>query len=175
MCNCPKLLECFFFTESGTAIAQQGSFEIIENVMDEQTVPDKRALQEIEKEGNNNEDKTQNTKYLTEQSDSIPVVNVRDQADVFKNRPALAKVDPTYHVAIRGASAVATRSDGAKFIGKIKLIKKEEEVPENDGIEETPQKHGPDYVVPDVVKERLGSYQEVILRNKENRSSEKSR
>lgn len=104
----------------------------------------------------------------------IPAVSVRDQAQVFKNRPALSdKIDSNFRSKIKGASAVSTRSDGVKFIGKIKLVKKEEEPQEEvDVEEEAPQQHGPDYVVPDVVKERLTSYQDVVLRNRGDSSSE---
>ena len=157
------------------AATEQGSFEVIETTMEEQVTPEKRVLRESESEGNNNEVKTRLGEDFHGKSDSTPTVNVRGQTDVFKNRPALATTDPAYRMKIKGASAVATRSDGSKFIGKIKLIKKEEESPEEDDKEEVPQKQGPDYVVPDVVKERLGSYQEVILRNKEGRGGGRSK
>jgi len=156
------------------AADKQGSFEVIETTMEEQVTPKKRVLIESESEGNNNEVKARLREDFHGKSDSTTTANVRDQPDVFKNRPALATTDPAYRMKIKGASAVATRSDGSKFIGKIKLIKKEEEPPEEDDNEEVSQKQGPDYVVPDVVKERLDSYQEVMLRNKEGRSGNRS-
>ena len=154
---------------------QQGSFEVIESAMEEQIVPENRVLPEAEQEADNNKDKIRDEEDFVEKPGFSPTVDVRDKVDAFTNRPALATIDPTYRMKMKGASAVATRSDGSKFIGKIKLIKKEEEPPEEDDVEETPKKQGPDYVLPDVVKERLDSYQEVILRNKGSRSKENSR
>ena len=151
---------------SGIRTRQEGSFEVIETASGEQ----KSTMQET-----SNKHEIENGNHSTAQSQMIPVVSVRDQAQVFRSRPAVEKVDSSYRAKMKGASAVATRSDGSKFIGKIKLVKKEEDASlEADGgnEEEVPQKRSADYVAADVVKERLSNYQDVVLRSKENRGSE---
>ena len=140
--------------------------------MEQEIVAEQKVLQEIKKPEKAENQSRQNGEHSPRKPEIIPAVSVRDQAQVFRNRPAVEKVDPSYRLKMKGASAVATRSDGSKFIGKIKLVKKAEQPPEEDAEEEALQRHGPDCVVPDVVKDRLSNYQEVVLRNKGSRVNE---
>ena len=100
----------------------------------------------------------------------IPEVSVRNQAHLFQNRPSVDKVERPQ----RQTRPVSTGDDGAKYIGKIKLVKKIE-TPEEESAEDGSQKRGPEIEIPEVVKERLHSYEDVVVRKTERDTSENIR
>ena len=101
----------------------------------------------------------------------IPEVSVRNQAHLFQNRPSVDKVERPQ----RQNRPVSTGDDGTKYIGKIKLVKKAETPPEEESAEDGSQKRGPEIEIPDVVKERLHSYEDVVVRKTERDTSENIR
>lgn len=101
----------------------------------------------------------------------IPEVSVRNQAHLFQNRPSVDKVQPR----LKQTEPVSKGNDGAKYIGKIKLVKKVEPPPEEESAEDEPSNKGPEIEIPDDVKERLHSFEDVVVRRTEKNSSENMR
>ena len=155
------------FIDQNTGDDNKSSFEIIEP----EDLQMKSGLLLSEKSSSTEGDDSMEDEgsfEKTNQPEMIPIVSVRNQANVFENRPEVGKTTPAFRAMTKGGSAVSTR-DGSKFIGKIKLVKREE--PEEDSSQDDKpiEKKEPEYVLPDAVKERLVNYQEVVFRKKSSR------
>ncbi len=98
--------------------------------------------------------------------------SVRSHADSFEMRPG---VDHLYSLKMKQASAVSKHSDGSKYIGKIKLIKKEEPPVEDEDVQQPEQKKTIDCEITDGVKQRLTDYQDVVVRKRDSRIDDDSK
>eukprot|EP00794_Sanderia_malayensis_P015126 gene15126-16682_t len=139
------------------------SFEIIEVPCKKETEATKEQLQESPME----------TVEMKAADDVVkmadrPVIEKRQssgsQSDDFESRPG---VDHAYSLKMKQASSVSTHNDGSKYIGKIKLIKKEQ--PPIQDEDELPKKEEKtiDCDIPEVVKHRRNEYTEAVLRKRD--------
>ena len=95
-----------------------------------------------------------------EQGIQQPYIQMQEDKDQFsRNTNGNSSLESEYKRKMRQASAVVTHNDGSKFIGRIKLIKKEDAgVPEPEEYEEKGElRKGVDCEIPDDVKERMQS------------------
>ncbi|XP_065061324.1 trichohyalin-like isoform X1 [Rhopilema esculentum] len=147
--------------DQNTGDDNKSSFEIIEP----EDLQMKSGLLLSEKSSTEGDDSMEDEGSFEKinQPEMIPIVSVRNQANVFENRPEVEKTAPAFRAMTKGGSAVSTR-DGSKFIGKIKLVKREEPEEDSNQDDKPVEKKEPEYVLPDAVKERLVNYQEVVLR-----------
>ncbi len=113
-----------------------------------------------------------NTAYRPEPRSPQKAASIRDKTDNFEARPALSSVDQQYSQKMRQASAISTTNDGSKYIGRIKLIKKEEPPVEEKAEDEREAKKGIDCEIPEVVKQRVTDFKEVVIREKDTKSNQ---
>merc|ERR1712189_24755 len=66
---------------------------------------------------------------------------------------------------------MGTTNDGSKYIGRIKLIKKEEPPVQEKAEDEREAKKGIDCEIPEVVKQRVTDFKEVVIREKDTKSN----
>ena len=95
-----------------------------------------------------------------EQGIQQPYIQMQEDKDQFsRNTNGNSSLESEYKRKMRQASAVVTHNDGSKFIGRIKLIKKEDAgLPEPEEYEEKGElRKGVDCEIPDDVKERMQS------------------